>query len=158
MKTTHLIALAAVALLIGWLMATGWQSLIASSFAGSGAAVITSHPGALPAERVGITLLTGLAVLVAYLISRIAEHVTGRCIWPVWGLFLLLLIGENLGIGLRLVTIATITLPAAVDAAGGGTPVIDLAAANLTAWTVAGMASAATISLGLVLAMGRLEA
>ncbi len=157
MNKLHLTALIGVALLTGWLMATGWQSLIASAFAGSGATVITSRIDALPIERLGITLLTGLAVLVALSISRIAQRMTGRCIWPVWGLFLLLLIGENLGIGLRLVTIATITLPAAVDVAGGGTPVIDLAAANLIAWTIAGLLSAAAISLGLVLAMGQLE-
>ena len=157
MNKIHFIALTAVALLIGWLMATGWQSLIASAFANSGATVITSRIDALPIERLGITLLTGLSVLVSLTISRIAQRMTGRCIWPVWGLFLLLLIGENLGIGLRLVTIATITLPAAVDVASGGTPVIDLAAANLTAWTVAGLVSAAAISLGLVLAMGQME-
>ncbi|MFT5684799.1 MAG: hypothetical protein ACI8RZ_005744 [Myxococcota bacterium] len=155
MRIAELIVLAVVALGIGWLMATGWQSLIASLFTDIGATVITSSPDALPTERIGVTLITGLSVLVSVLITRIAERMTGRCIWPVWGIFLALLIGENLGIGLRLVTIATVTLPAAVDMAVGGTPVIDLAAADLIAWALAGLASAAVVCLGLVVVMGQ---
>ena len=77
--------------------------------------------------------------------------------WPLWGIVLALLIGENLGLGLRLITLATVTLPAAVDAAHGSTPVIDLAAADLAVWAGAGIASAGVISIGLLAIMGRLE-
>ena len=157
MTTARFILLALVTLALGLGIATGWQSLVASSFASSGAAVITSQVGALPAERVGITLLTGVGVLAALLIQRGATAMTGRCIWPLWGILLALLIGENLGIGLRLVTLATVTLPAAVDQAHGGTPVIDLAQADLIAWAAAGMASGGLISFGLLAAMGRME-
>ena len=149
--------MAIVALAIGWLMATGWQSLVQSSFEGSGAAVVVTHPGALPAEVVAITLLTGLSALVAISIEQLAVRMVGRSVWPAWGILMALIIGENLGIGLRLVTLATVTLPEAVDMAHGTAPVIDLAAADLANWALAGMVSAAILSLGLVVAMGKLS-
>ena len=158
MKGTHLVVLAIFTLGIGWLMAIGWQHLIASVFTNHGAAVIVTHPGALPAERVGITLITGLSVLIAVLIEQAADRFTGRCILPVWALLLALVVGENLGIGLRLVTLATVTLPEAISAAHNATPVIDLATTNLTGWAVAGLVASGVVSLGLVVVMGRLEA
>jgi hypothetical protein len=156
LRPARLPALAGLALGAGWLMAVGWQSLIASSFTGSGATVL-APPEPLSAERLGLTLITGLGVLIAVLIERAATRISGRCIWPVWGLLLALLIGENLGIGLRLITLATVTLPAAVDLAPGSIPVIDLSQADLVAWALAGLISGGVMSLGLVVAMGRLE-
>ena len=157
MKHDAPIILGLVSLVIGFLMATGWQYLVASSFTSSGAALITTDLGALPAEKAGIILLTGTAVLLAVLLKQTAEHLTGRCIWPLWGIFLALLIGENLGIGLRLVTLATVSLPAAIELAGTSTPIIDLSNSNLIAWAAAGLASGGVISLGLLVAMGGME-
>ena len=157
MKKDAPIILGLIALGIGFLMATGWQYLVASSFKSSGASLIITDIGALPAEKVGIILLTGSAVLLALLLQQTAEHMTGRCIWPLWAILLALLIGENLGIGLRLVTLATVTLPAAVELAGTTTPVIDLAESDLISWAAAGLASGGVLSLGLLVAMGWME-
>jgi hypothetical protein len=151
------ILLGLIALGAGFLLANGWQHIVVSSFESSGAALIITDPGALPAEKVGLILLTGTAMLLAVLLQQTAEYLTGHCIWPLWGILLALVIAENLGMGLRLVTLATVTLPAAIELAGTSTPIIDLAETNLIGWAAAGLASGGVLSLGLLVAMGWME-
>ena len=143
----------------GWLLALGWQAVVHSALESSGAQLVTTDPSAVLLDKVAVAAVTALMAPAAAGLMALARRIVGRSAWPLWLVVGVLFIGENLAISLRLITLATITLRAAVEAAvpQGQPPTVDLAAAALAPWALAGVVSGAVLSMGLLLVLGQLQ-
>ncbi|MFT4975656.1 MAG: hypothetical protein ACI8S6_001543 [Myxococcota bacterium] len=152
------IALATILLLVGWLLGSFWQQLIIDTFTETGAELIVTQPGTAAADLAAYTFITGAASLLAAAISAILLKVTGERVWPVWLLAICLLVGENLSVALRMVALATLTLPHAVGVAVAThtAPLLDLSEATIAPWAAGGMLGAGVILLGMLTVTGLL--
>jgi len=145
---------------LGAILAFSWHHIIRSAFYSSGAEIVITDPSAIFIDQIIVVLLTAALGTLAGLIAAIAERAAGQSVWPAWSLIFILLIGENLAIGLRMVALATLSLPhtVAMAAATKTTPTLDLNDALLAIWAVGGIAGAAAVSLGLLITVGLLQA
>ena len=146
-------------LVLGWLGGDLWQQVIISTFQDTGANLIMTSPGTGALDQLVFTLLTGAVALLAVAIRAVLVSVTGRSMWPDWGLALALLIVENLAVMLRIVALATLTLPQAVGIAASQntTPTLDISTALISPWAFGGILGSAVLIIGMLTAMGLLS-
>jgi len=158
MNALRHVGLGMLLLAVGWLAGGLWQQIITDAFQSTGAELITSSPSSAATDRAAYALVTGGALLLAAGIRLVLLKVAGRSLWPLWLLVVALLIGENLSVGLRLVALATITLPAAVGvaAATNAPPILDISQATIAPWALGGMMGAGVVALGMLTVMGLL--
>lgn len=159
MSALRIIALGSLLLVVGWLLGGLWQQIIIDAFQDTGAQLVASDPTAGARDRVFYTLLTGAASLLALGVQQLLVQVTGRARRPLWLLVLLLLLGENLSVMLRMVALATLTLPHAVGvaAATNVAPVLDISTATIAPWALGGLLGSAVIMAGMLTVMGLLD-
>ena len=88
--------------------------------------------------------------------QRILVAATRRAPQPLWMLLVALIVGVNLGATLRLMALATQTIPAALRAAAEEDIllVLDPSTAPLAIWALGGLLGAAVVSLGVLTTMG----
>lgn len=146
-------------LMLGWLGGELWHQVIVSTFQSTGAKLIVTHPEAGALDLLVFALLTGAVSLLAVAIRALLVSVTGRSLWPDWGLALALLLGENLAVMLRIVALATLTLPQAVGIAASQntTPTLDISTATISPWAFGGILGSAVLIIGMLTAMGLLS-
>ena len=148
-----------VLLVVGWLSGGLWQQVIIDAFQGSGAHLVTTSPASVAIDQVLFILLTGSVSVLAVGIRALLVAVTGRSAWPDWGLALALLIGENLSVMLRMVALATLTLPQAVGIAASQntTPTLDMSTATIAPWAFGGILGSAVLIISMLTVMGLLS-
>lgn len=158
MSAIRIILLGAVLLVVGWLLGGLWQQLIIDAFQDTGAQIVVSDPAAGGRDRALYTLLTGSASVLAVGVQALLVQVTGKSRWPLWLLAVLLLLGENLSVMLRMVALATLSLPHAVGvaAATNVAPTLDISEATIAPWALGGLLGAAVIMAGMLTVMGLL--
>ena len=144
---------------VGIGLGVGWATLLRRAVESSGAPGVASAPGTLTLDLVGLAVVTaglgGAAVLLRGGLRRLVGHAAG----PLWTTVGALLIGENLALALRLITLATLTMRDAVElsAVTGAPPTVDLAAAPLAPWAAAGVLSGMVLVGGLMIVLAQLR-
>lgn len=148
--------LAAGLLILGGLLGRMWQGIITGAFASTGAQVAIVQPLAGARDLVLFAIVVVAASPLAQGLQRILVAATRRAPQPLWTLLVALLVGVNLGATLRLMALATQTIPAALRAAAEeGIPlVLDPSTAPIALWALGGLLGSAVVSLGVLTTMG----
>jgi len=153
-KQAHLL-LTIAATGFGWLAAVGWRFGLADAFTNSGALIANSNPDAITHQIFIITIMTGVCGPIAHAVELGVSRQFGQCQWPAWAILIAMIIGENLSLALCMVAQATISVPAAMNAATT-VPTLDLSTINLIPWAAGGLFGGLVIAIALVLVFGAL--
>lgn len=159
MKILHPLLLTVLLFILGGTTGALWQQMILQAFESTGADVLVSNISAPFKDRALYTITTAMIAPLALGIQKILQLATGHHQWSIWTLSTVLFVGEMLSVSLRMVALATITLPHAlsVAAATGAAVVLDLADATIAPWAFGGIWGAAVVLLGMLTVVGLLN-